>query len=476
MKYKLTSFTIFLVLIFGLAGCVNYAGMRANTKPYSFKHLRIPHVYETPTSSAIRNQANWWQRFNDPQLNRLIAIALCDSPDMHAAESRVKRAIYLAKSAGAELWPSIDASGYVERERFSLFGIVPPPFNGRTFNIGDIALNFNYEFDFWGKHRQEIAARVSEVCAAEADRAEARLVISTAIADVYFQLQSNIAQLKIAQATAKQREEIFSITKYRAAHGIESDIPVKTALTDMQNAKLNVNQYELLGKLLRHQLAVLIGKNPFVTDISINKFSYHKNYIKMPPILPANFIAQRPDIAASRLRVEATAHQINVAKARFFPNINLFAFLSYQSVGLGHLFDKESQNNAIGGAIDLPIFDAGARRANLGVRYAEYDYAVSTYNKAILTALQEVMDQISNLHTLSAQLMVQDTALAAARRNYKMTTSRYNHGIVDYLPVLQVQGTLLQQQALQIEYQTRHLRTVVAMIKALGGDCLLTER
>lgn len=437
--------------------------------------MSIPRVYPVPPFTFTASNC-WWNRFHDPQLNQLISIALADSPDMQKAANRVRKANELANYAKSALFPFIDASGYLTRERFSETGIVPPPFNGRTFNIADLALNFNYEFDFWGKNSEALAARVNAACASKANYAYTRLILSTAVAETYFQLQSAIAQQKIALATLKQRQEMYAITKSLAGHEIESDIPVKVSLTDVQNAKLTVNQYKLLEKLLRNRLALLMGKNPLSTTIEVRPFAYHKNAIRFPTYIPANQLTMRPDVAAACLRAKAAAHQINVAKARFFPNINLLGFLSYQSIQTGHLFDPENQNNAITGAFDLPIFDAGARRANLGVRYAEYDFAVNVYNKTLLNALKDVADQAANLKTLNAQLAVQNTALQAAARNYKMMRARYNNGIVDYLPVLQIKGALLQQQAEQIDYQTRHLRSVVAMIKALGGDYLITER
>jgi outer membrane protein TolC len=180
-------------------------------------------------------------------------------------------------------------------------------------------------------------------------------------------------------------------------------------------------------------------------------------------------LAQRPDIYAAKWRTLSAANRINVAKARFFPDINLNLLFSYQSVGLGHLFDRTSQNNGITGAVDLPIFDAGLRRANLGEKFAEYDLAVAEYNRTLLTALREVADQQHNLHAVADQLSAQDGALNAVKHNYKLFTSRYNHGVIDYMEVLEVKQLLLKEQAAQVNLQARQMQTTVAMIKALGG-------
>lgn len=455
--------------VVGLTSCVNYVGIHGNSKPLDATTLSKQNVYKIPTKVTT---AYWWRRFNDPQLNQLINVALADSPDLQMAENRVRLARELTNGQEASLWPTLDASGYLERERFSKYGLAPPPFNGRVFNITQAGLNFNYEFDFWGKNRQAVAARISEACAAEADAAEARLVISTSVASTYFDLQSNIAKLNIATATWNHRKETLKIVMDRTKSGIDSDIPVKTALTDEQTARIYVGNLREREMILRHQLAVLLGKNPLSTEIETKKFSYHQYHVTLPQSLPIYVLAYRPDVTASRLRTEAAAHDVNVSKAKFFPNINLMAVYGFLSVVPGKAFDHASTNNAIQGAIDLPIFDAGARKADLRVNYAEYDLAVNSYNKTILNALREVADQISTIHVLNSQINSQNNAFRATRQNYQLVRSRYRHGIVDYIQVLEIQDAMLEQQSKKIDLEAQHLQATVAMIKALGGHDL----
>jgi len=453
-----------------LTGCVNYYGMKSHATLQDAETLSKPTTYKIPNSNASAATNGWWRRFHDPQLNQLIAVALANSPTMQMAANRLEKTQQLRTAASASLWPSVDASGYLTRERFAKFGIVPPPFNGKIFNIGDVGLNFNYEFDFWGKNRQLVAAQVSEQYAAQADLAQARLVLSAAVASSYFQLQNNKRQWQIAQQIVHKTKEISTVIQYRTQHGVDSDLPVTTALTDVESAQLIAAQYEAEVKFSLAELAVLLGKNPAVTQIDTSALAKRPEDVTLPSTLPANLLAQRPDIQAARSRVEAAAHHINVAKARLFPNINLTGLFSYQSIFLNNLFTQQNQNNAISGAIDLPLFDAGARRANVGVRYAEYDLAVNTYNQTLLSALHEVIDQETLLNSLRKQLQAQNRAVLATNKKYRLTTSRYHHGIVDYVQVLEIKNTLLQQQATQLDLQARHLRAIVAMLKALGGN------
>lgn len=460
---------IFFSMI-SLAGCVNYVGLKSDAKPYDANTLSAHHVYSYSKKSTAFKQANWWNKFHDPQLNELIQTALSDSPDMLVAQSRVNLARHVAETAGATLWPSISLDGSVSREHYTNNGLIPPPFNNQTISYGYLGLNFQYELDFWGKNRQTLAARCGEARAAEADAAESRIIISTAVASTYFQLQSAIVELQTAEAILRQRQALARIVVYRTSHEIESDIPLTTASAEEQIAEITVMRYKQDVLTSRHQLAALLGKNPFTTQIKLRPFVYNERVLSLPHFVPMNLLGRRPDITASRWRVEAANHQINVAKARFYPDLNLTAFLSYQSIGLNQLFNKDSADNNIQGAFDLPIFDANARRGNLKTRFAEYDVAVNNYNQTILSALRDVADQMSILYTVKSQQASQARVLNQTKKTYALTQSRYRHGIIDYSQLLEVQGNLLNQQLAQIQLQASHVLTMVAMMKALGGD------
>lgn len=452
----------------GLTGCAYYGDIHGNSHLITTDTLSTQHVYKSPSSNLIAC-ANWWNKFNDPQLNQLITTSLNDSPSMQIAESRIRLAQHLAEQTQSTLWPSMDMSGYLQRQRFSESGLVPPPYNGQIFTISELGLNLNYELDLWGKNREMLKAMVSEQSAALADFAQAKLVLSATVANTYFQLYNNIEQVKIAHSKWQLRKEMLQIALDRAKYGINSAIPIKTLQADTEAEKQLLQQYQQLELLSRHQLAALMGKNPFTTEIETKEFKFNKDHISLPTYLPANLLAQRPDVYAAKLRTEVAASQIKVAKARFFPDINLSALFSYQKVGFSHLFDSENQNNAITAAIDLPIFDAGERRANLGAKYAEYDIAVNKYNQTILNALQEIANQLTTLDSINQRLISQRNSLQSTQDNYNLFVSRYHAGIADYSELLEHKSLLLQQQATEIDLHTQYLQSVIALIKALGG-------
>ncbi len=460
--------------LLSLTGCINYAGIKSHSKPYDVSSLNDTHSYQTNSSNkkivVLSQQNDWWSRFHDAKLNQFISIALADSPDIQIAKNRVEQAQYIAKEAGASLWPTLNFDGNVSRARFTNTTIYPPPYGGETVYQGNVFLNFQYEFDFWGKNRQNIASLVSKTQAAKASLAQAQLVISTSVASAYFQLQSNIAEFDIAEQNVQKMQAILKITQTLNQRHIESALPLTTVMSTVQAAVMNAELAKQAIKLSAHQLAALMGKNPLTTDISVNSLMFEKQTLKLPSNLPANLLSNRPDIIAARFEVESAAHKVNVSKARFFPDINLLAFYSYQSIGLNQLFQAQSRDYVIQPAIDLPIFDAGARRANLRTRYAEYDLAVNQYNQTIITALHQVADQLSILQSVKAQLNAQNQSCSASAHNLSLTRLRYQHGIDDDMTVLNSEVNYLSQKRAQLQLQTQSILALIGTINALGGN------
>ncbi|MCW8442486.1 efflux transporter outer membrane subunit [Fluoribacter gormanii] len=464
------SFVTCILIALASTGCSLLGETHTSTEPLNTTDLAVKHVYKKP--EKIKS-AHYFKQFNDPQLDQLVSVALADTPDMRSAKARVIRAQQLAKIASSSLWPFIDSSGYLEQFYFPIRGKIPPPINSIKFDqakVADIGLKFNYELDFWGKNRETLATRLSETFAAQMDLAETRLVLSASIATAYFEVQNNIIQQHLAKENARLLKQLADIITDRERQGIESNIPVKTAVANAQEAILSIEDYKRAEMQSRHQLAVLMGKNPLNTQIDPAPFVYDKKQLQLPPIIPANILAQRPDIASARALTEAAAHQVNVAKTAFFPNINLKGLLSLQSLYFSKAFNIWLQNDNAAAAFDLPIFDAGARRANLGVNYAQFELAVNQYNQTILNSLQQVSDQLSALKTLNTQITAQNQALINIQSNYKLFQARYTQGIIDYTQLIEIKQLLIQQKAILNNLQTRQKQAFVALLAALGGE------
>jgi NodT family efflux transporter outer membrane factor (OMF) lipoprotein len=466
---KLVKKILLSLISFTMAGCVNFFGIHEHSAAYTVASLAVPHQYPLPAGPFVPS-GEWWDMFKDPQLSRLIEVALIDSPNIQSAQSRLEKARHLAEAAGAALWPNINFSGYIRRERFSKFGIIPPPIGGTTKTLANLSLNLNYEVDFWGKNRQTLAAKISEQKAAEAELEQTRLVISTAVASSYFKLQNDLAIISLLKKILKQRQVLLDRIRLRAQHNITSAIPVSSAEIQVETWTLLLAQAQEYALIQRHQLTALMGENPFTTQISIPPFCYNQELLKFPQIMPASLLGRRPDVAAAAWRIDAARHYVKVQKALFFPDINLLAFFSFQSIGLNHLFNWNSRDYAAQAAFTYPIFDAGYLRANLKARYDEYDLAVEQFNQTVVTALQQFADQLSVLAIYQIQLKAQRRAEVISKSNYHRNYLLYKHGINDYTQVLIAQASWLYQQLFLQELQYLDIQATIGLINALGGD------
>src|SRR6267143_1624648 len=454
---------LLLSIGFLLAGCASYSGIQSEAHALAPQTL----AFHTEDTSGDWPREDWWTMFGDQKLGALVRRALESNPSLRAAQARVRAAHALADAAGASLYPRLDLVASATRQRISANDIYPPPFGGSWVNQGRIALDFNYEFDFWGKHRAELEAALGDARAVSADAAQARLVLATAVAQTYFQAQTDLAALAVARRTLVERGGLVELNHLRASRGLEAGIAVRQSDQQIASSRVDVSAAEAAVQLDRHQLAALLGLGP---DAPLEVEQALHPYGEALA-LPADLLARRPDIAAQRWRLEAAAAQIGAAKADFLPNVNLAAFVGFGATGLEglNLASPGSRIAGVGPALHLPIFDAGRLRANLRGRYGEYDAALEQYNQALVDALRQVADQITAARAVQQQLADQANALAAAVDAYRLTLDRYRAGLTSYLDVLVNEERMLAERLNGVRLQGRSLALAVGTIRALGG-------
>jgi NodT family efflux transporter outer membrane factor (OMF) lipoprotein len=474
-----TTLALLLSIAVSIAGCVSYSGIHGESQALAPEALAFAQTPGTDGALVPGDwpREDWWTMFGDTRLDVLMQQALAGSPSLRAAEARVRSASALADSARTSLYPTIDLSASANRERFSANDIYPPPFAGSRVNQGRTTLDFNYEFDFWGKHRNELAAALGGARATAADAAQAKLVLAAAVAHSYFQLQSDLASLSVAQDTLAEREGLRELNRVRTSRGLEVAIALRQSDQQVAASRVEVTAAEAAVQIDRHQLAALLGLGPDAAlDIQPVLHTYDEA-LSLPANLPADLLARRPDIAAQRFRLEAAAAQIGAAKADFFPNVNLTAFIGFGATALNglNLFTAASRVAGVGPALHLPIFDAGRLRADLRGRYGEYDAAVEQYNQTLLDALRQVADQVSSVQAVKQQLKYQAVALAAADDAHRLTLDRYRAGLSSYLDVLVNEERLLAERMNRVRLEGRNLALAVEMIRALGGGYRATD-
>lgn len=450
-----------------LTGCASYSGIHGEAQALAPESL----AFHPQDTSGAWPREDWWSTFGDPKLDALMRQALEGSPSLRAAEARVRAAAALADAARSSLYPTLDLNASATRQRFSANDIYPPPLGGSWVNQGRATLDFNYEFDFWGKHRNELKAALGDARAAQADAAQARLVLSSALAQTYFQTQTDLATLAVARQTLAQRESLGELNRVRTSRGLESSIVVRQSDQQIAASRVDVSAAQAGVELDRHQLAALVGLGPDATlDMEPTLHPYGER-LALPANLPADLLARRPDVAAQRWRLEAAAASIGAAKADFFPNINLVAFAGFGATSFHSLdlFSHGSGLAGVGPALHLPIFDAGRLRAGLRGRYGDYDAAVEQYNQTLLDALRQVADQVTSVRAVREQLGEQANAVAAAEDAYRLTLDRYRAGLTSYLDVIVNEERLLTERQNHVRVQGRSLAVAVDTMRALGG-------
>ena len=458
-----------LAAAFLVAGCASTGGLAPRAKPNDAASLEAGRSLEgAPLSPGVWPAADWWTGFGDPQLNALIDEALAGSPSVGIVRARLDRAAALAVAAGAPLAPQVSAGFDVNRQRFSANGIFPPPIAGAWFTQSQLALAFGYELDFWGENRALYDAALGQVRAAEVDAYAGKLLLSAAIAHAYVQLAHAFDQLDVALAALKQRETIFELTRQRLAAGLDTRVELKEAEASIPATRQRVAQLEEQIALARSELAAFAGKGPD-RGLSIERPRLQSAPVALPSKLPADLIGRRPDVVAQRWRVEAARRDIDSAKAQFYPNVNLAALAGAQSVTFSKLLDRGSEIPSIGAAVQLPLFDGGRLRGNLGAKDADYDLAVEQYNQTLLDAMREVVGRLASLRSVDTQSNEAKAGLGAAEEAYGIAVARYRAGLGNYLQVLSAETQVLEQRYLRADLRYRELDLSIDLIRALGG-------
>lgn len=468
---------LFLLSLITLSGC-NFA------PKYERPYVEIPPDYKEAGEWVLANpkayevdNLYWWEVYKDSVLNELEESMPLANPDLQAAIARFDAARALAADAFSGLFPTLNAIGIPTRQKISKD--VANPENTTVFNDFLAALSLNYEVDLWGKYRNTFYASRSEAKASAADLAAINLNLQADIATYYFTLRAvDLLQVVLDENVEAYRRALFIYTKLFDGGGA----PVFTyfqAETNYQNAKTLATENRLKRALLEHAIAVLLGKVPAEFNLPV-KILYQQDLITVKPYLSSLLVQRRPDVAAAELRVEAANAKIGVARAAYFPQINLNSNLGYESKRISDLFRKSSLIWSLGPKVDpaainngYPIdqvlIDFGAIASLNDFARAEYNTTVFNYISVVLKAFQDVEDNLVAMHRLFEENTTQSSATDFAYKTAQQSVYRHNAGLVTYLEVASSLETAFQMDIAAINIRTRHLVASVQLIRALGG-------
>lgn len=464
------------VLFLSLAGCA------------SFAHTSVPQSHPMEANrlnpgSAIRSLAKqpapwpsekWWFMYGDPQLDRLVAEATGGNTTLRMAQARIARVRALSGVARSALLPSLGADASFTRERFSENQFIPPPYAGNWSWNNQATVGLSYDLDLWGKQRDRLAASLDYVQVATAEAQEVQLTLQTAVVRSYLELSLQHLLLDIARATLKQREELLLIARKRRAAGLATELDVKLAQTQLPAARAEVEKIREAIELLHNQLSALAGKGPGDGEAIARPVLKLNQPLGLPGTLPADLLGRRPDVVAQRWRVEAASKNIEVAKAAFYPNINLSAFVGWQSLGFSKFLSPSSLIEGFGPAVSLPIFEGGRLRSELDVSHADYDIAVESYNGTLVRALESVANQVVTLGSLQIQRAESRTSHELATQAYDIALQGFRAGITEYLNVLAAQNQTLVEAQREALVEARFLDAFAVLMQALGGGVPVT--
>lgn len=412
----------------------------------------------------------WWEAYGDPQLNALIGEALDGAPDLAAAQARMRRAEALAQQAGGALKPQVSAEGSVGAARQSYNNGVPRQIVPQGWNdVGRVGAKLSWDPDLFGRNRALLAAATSEAEAARADAATARLMLSTAVAGGYADLAQLHADQDAAEDALRVRVESETLIGQRFAQGLEMRGALERAHAGRANAEAELAALDEAIGLTRNGIAALLGQGPDrglairrPAPAAIRGFG-------LPDNLQAGLMGRRPDVVAARLTAEAAGRRIKAAKADFYPDVNLTAFVGVQSLGLDMLAKSGSTVGDVGPAVTLPIFSGGKLEGAYRGARAEYDTAVAAYDQTLTQALREVADAAVSRRALEGRLAKTREAFVASETAYGLARQRYAQGLGTYLDVLTAEDALVANRRAVADLEARAFALDVALIRALGG-------
>lgn len=455
-------------------GALALASCAALPPPSPTRQANAPEHYATERAfAAAKNDwptDRWWRSYGDPQLDALIDEALAGSPDLAQALARVRKSEALTRQAGAASLPQLSADAAIDESKLSYHNGIPPQFTPRGYNdTGRLALDFNWELDFWGRNRAAVAAAASETRAATAEAAQARLVLATSVANAYADLARLYAERDVALRTLAAREETLGLVRRRTAHGLDTQQTLQQALAGPPSAKGEIDALEEQIAQTRNRLAALLGEGPDRGLAIERPPTAGLKAFGLPERLAVDLIGRRPDVTAARWRAQAADKRVREAKAAFYPNINLAAYVGVQALNLRQLTIPGSDIGSIGPALSLPILDGGRLRADLSGAEADRDAAVAAYDGAVSEALRQVADAAVSERSLAVQLPEAHAALNADETAWRMARLRYDGGLSDYQTVLLAEQAVLGQRRVVADLENRAFVLDIALVRALGG-------
>ena len=466
-----------IALVLFSAGCVvgpNYKQPSVAAPP-AFKEPPPANIMDAETAAWKQSQpgdayskGRWWELYNDASLNALEEQVSVSNENVRQAEAQYREAKAAVNVARAQLFPSvtaapaITATGPAGSARANGNNSAA---SGQT--IFTLPFTASWEPDLWGNIRRGVTASSATAESLAANVGNARLLFQAELAQDYFGLHGNDALADLLTSTAASYEEYLTLTRNRFSAGIASDLDVAQAETQLYAVQAQLIDLGVQRAAFEHAIAILIGKAP--AELTIPPAALNVFPPAVPLGVPSELLERRPDIASAERQVAAANEQIGIAKAAFYPNLNLSGTAGFAGSSLAQWLTWPSRFWAVGPQLAATLFDAGRRRGVEAEQQAAYDATVAAYRETVLTAMQQVEDNLAALRILAGEGDKVQQSVQAAARALDVSSAQYRAGTASYLTVIVSQAVLLNANTTAVTLLTRRLIASVLLIEALGG-------
>jgi len=456
-----------LALIF--AGCTVGPKYQRASAPVP-AHWDVPEPWRESAPQDALPKGEWWAIFHDDQLDSLEKDSLTANQTLKVAAAHLEQARASAAIQVSTLFPQVGTSPYAQRQRLSgnrPTSISLPSTGPVTQSTYTLPFTVSYEVDLFGGRRRSIESAQAAYQATGADLENTRLIITAELAGDYFSLRQVDTQIGILRRTVEALSKGLELVNSRHSGGIASGLDVAQEETLLNTTRTQAILLQQQRKQLEDAIAILVGKPAPDFHLPVKELDAEPPTINAG--LPSDLLERRPDVAEAERQMAVANAQVGIARAAYFPSLNLFANGGWQAADIAKLVNVQSTIWAFGANAAESIFTGGQRRAQVQFAKAGYDASVAGYRETILNAFGEVQDDVTGLLVLDEAQKSQQDAVDAARRTLALAESRYKGGLVSYLDVVSAQQNLLNNEQQMAIIRGQKLVTSVLLVKALGG-------
>ncbi|GLQ95191.1 efflux transporter outer membrane subunit [Dyella acidisoli] len=466
MKTLNLGFTISLALLLG--GCMVGPDYHRPQVPMPAQYKELPGWTAASPEADEATKGDWWTAFNDPLLNQLEPMVSVSNQTVQQAYANYQQALAEVQVARASLFPTLGVTGSANKQRSASSSALSSSSSRRAISTsGSLEGSVSWAPDLWGKVRRSVEESKASAQASQATLANATLSEQVALANAVIELRITDADIDLLQKTVDNYAESLRVVENQGAAGTTPPSDVITARTQWESAKSSLIALGIARAQYAHAIAVLVGKNPEDLDIP------HSTSVPTLPVIPAGMpstlLQRRPDIAVAEREMAAQNAAIGVAIAAYYPNLTLSASDGFSQAPLAGLLHVANHVWSLGADVSETVLDFGARHGQVAATKASYEAAAANYRGSVLTALQDVENDLSNLRILAQQAEVQDAVVRDATQGAQIALNEYQAGTVDYTTAATAQATQLSAQQSALSITQQQLLDTISLIGDVGG-------